>query len=131
MIFALRVCSELAPQVVIGLVFGVLEVVFAVRGGLPDVDDSPCDRFLGDDIHHPSMHEGHLALVRVLYYAIAIVTEGGVGAPEGAQDCGGGRDLVGLDCVGVSNFVDQAARWLGGRSETEQEVESLLTILSQ
>ena len=84
MIFALRICPELAPQVVIGLVFGVLEVVFAVRGGLPDIDDSSRYWFFGDEIHDPSMHEGYLALVRVLYYASTIVAKRGVGAPEWA-----------------------------------------------
>ena len=98
---------------------------------MPDVDDSPRDRFLGHDIHHPSVHEGYLALVRVLYDGVAILTEGGIGAPERAEDRGGGWDFVGLDGVGVGDFVDQSTGSLGRQSIPHIRIEGILTIPGQ
>jgi hypothetical protein len=84
MILAIRISPELPPQIIIRLILGILEIVFAVGAGLPDVDDDVGDALLGDQVGDGAVHEGDVALVRVLDDAAAQLAEGGVGAPEGA-----------------------------------------------
>ena len=106
---AVLVGNELAAQVVIRLV-GVLEVVLAVGGRLPDVEHSANDGLAGLHVLQHTVHVGDLALgVRVLDDAVAERTEWRIGRPEGAEnDIRGRRDtLVGGDFVG--DFVDQTA----------------------
>ena len=55
-VFAIRICSELAAQVIICLVFGVLEIVFAVRGRLPDIDDGIGNTLSGQQVGDFSVH---------------------------------------------------------------------------
>lgn len=86
-IFAVLVSLELAAQVVGGLVLRVLEVVFAVGAGLPDVEDGVGDGLAGQQVCDGAVHQGDAALgVGVLDDGGAIVTEGSVGRPEGTQD---------------------------------------------
>ncbi len=108
MILAIGISPELPPQVVIGLVLGILEVVFAVPGGLPDVDDDAGDALPGDEVRDGAVHEGDLAAVRVLNDASAELAEGGVGAPEGAEDGGGGGEDARFRGNLVGDFVDKA-----------------------
>jgi hypothetical protein len=83
-ILAILISPELPPQIIIRLILGVLEIVFAVGARLPDVDDDAGDALLGDEVGDGAVHEGDVALVRVLDDAAAQLAEGGVGAPEGA-----------------------------------------------
>lgn len=99
---ALLVRSELAAEVVLTLV-GVLEVILAVGGGLPDVKDRAGDGLAGLHVCQDTVHEGDLAVgVGVLDDAVAEIAEGSVGRPEGAKnDIGrGGQALVSDDLVG-------------------------------
>lgn len=105
---ALLVGAELAAQVVLGLV-GVLEVVLAVGGGLPDVEDGTLDGLASLHVPEDTVHEGDLAVrVGVLDDAVTELAEGSVGRPEGAEDdVGGGGDTVfGDDLVG--DLIDKA-----------------------
>lgn len=105
---ALLVGAELAAQVVLGLV-GVLEVVLAVGGSLPDVEDGALDGLAGLHVPEDTVHEGDLAVrVGVLDDAVAELAEGSVGGPEGTEDdVGGGGDTVfGDDLVG--DLIDKA-----------------------
>lgn len=86
-VFAVLVGPELAAQVVGALVLGVLEVVFAVGAGLPDVEDGVGDGLAGKQVCDGAVHQGDAALgVGVLDDGGAVLAEGGVGRPEGAQD---------------------------------------------
>ena len=108
MVLPVRIGLELAPQVVIDLVVGVLEVVLPIRGSLPDIDDRPRDRFLSHKIRDPPSHQRHLALVRALYDTTTGLPEGGIGAPEWTQYCRGGGDLIGFGGNFVFDFVDKS-----------------------
>lgn len=99
---ALLVRSELAAEVVLALV-GVLEVVLAVGGGLPDVEDCADDGLSSLHVGQDTVHEGDLTVgVGVLDDAVAEIAEGSVGRPEGPEnDVGGGsQTLVSDDFVG-------------------------------
>lgn len=86
-VFAVLVGLELAAQVVGALVLGVLEVVFAVGAGLPDVEDGVRDGLAGEQIRDGAVHQSNAAGgVGVLDDGAAVFAEGGVGRPEGAQD---------------------------------------------
>ena len=93
------ICPKLPAEVVVGLVGGILEVIFAVRRRLPDVDDSIGNGPLGYHVCDLAMHERDLSFVRTHYDAIAILAERGVGAPEWAEDCVGGGTLICLQGV--------------------------------
>jgi hypothetical protein len=108
MILAILISPELPPQIVIRLILGVLEIVFAVGARLPDVDDDAGDALLGGEVGDGAVHEGDVALVRVLDDAAAQLAEGGVGTPEGAQDGGGGGEDAGFGGDFVGDFVDEA-----------------------
>jgi len=104
---ALLVGPELATQVVFALV-GVLEVVLAVGGGLPNVEDSTLDRRAGLHVSEHTMHESDLSVgVRVLDNAVAEGAEGSIGRPEGTENDVGGRSdtLIGDNLVG--DLVDE------------------------
>jgi len=107
-VVAILVCAELAAQVVGLLDFRLLEVILAAGRGLPDVDDGVGDGLLGEDICHTAVHEGDLAVVGAADDGVAVVTEGGVGAPEGAEDGVGGGDVAGLEGHLVCYLVDQS-----------------------
>ena len=83
-VLALRVCAELATKVVIGLVFRILEVVFAVSRRLPDVEDSIGNRLLGKKVADGAVHESDLASRRntILNDATSELAERRVRAPE-------------------------------------------------
>lgn len=86
-VFAVLVGLELAAQIVGGLVLRVLEVVFAVGAGLPDVEDGAGDGLAGQQVGDGAVHQGDAAFgVGVLDDGAAVLAEGGVGRPEGAQD---------------------------------------------
>lgn len=101
---------EFPAQVVLGLVFGVEDVVFPVGGGLPHVEDGVGDGGRGLGVGDGAVEEGEFAVGRHVEHAgVAEGAEGGVGRPEGAEDGGGGgRDAF---CCGdlVVDFVDEAA----------------------
>lgn len=102
-VFAILVGLELSAQVVVALVRGILEVIFAVAARLPHVEGDIGDRVLGLEIAHDAVHVGDGALVGVLDDAVAQVSPWGVGAPEWSEDSCGGWDvvwLVDLDVVG-------------------------------
>ena len=86
-VLALLVAPELSTQVVGRLVVGILEVVLAVGRSLPDVDDSTGNGLLGVEVGDHAVHESDLAVGSgVLNDGAAVLTEGGIGRPEGAQD---------------------------------------------
>lgn len=107
-VLALLVAPELSAQVVGRLVVRVLEVVLAVGRGLPDVDDGAGDGLLGVEVGDDAVHEGDLAVGgRVLDDGAAVLAEGGVGGPEGAEDGGRGGLLARLVHVLVCDLVDE------------------------
>ena len=79
---------------------------------MPDIDHGSSDWFLRYKIQHPPPHQRHLALMGAHYDTVAIVAEGGIGAPEGAEDGRGGGDFVSLDRKLVFNLVDEPAKRL-------------------
>lgn len=94
MIGAVGPSAELAAQVVGFLVVWVLEVVLAVRGGLPDVEDGVGDASFCNCVGDPAPHQGDPAIVRAADDAIAQFAEGGVRAPEGPEDRGRGGYVI-------------------------------------
>lgn len=79
-VFAIRIRSELPTQVVISLVFWVLEIVFSVRGRLPDIDDGVGDSLAGEQVGDLTVHERGVAVgCGVLNDGAAELTEGCVG----------------------------------------------------
>ena len=110
MIIAIRIRSELPSQVIRGLVLRVLEIVFPVRGSLPDVNDCVGDSLAGQEIGHLAVHECGMSAGRgVLDDRAARLAERCVGRPEGSEDGGGGGvvAIFGHDFVG--DFIDESA----------------------
>lgn len=100
--------AELAAQVIGRLVVRVLEVVLPVGAGLPDIEDGVGDGLAGQQVGDGAVHQRHLAvLVGVLDDGIAVLAEGGVGRPEGAEDGGGGRVDVALSDDLVGDLIDK------------------------
>ena len=106
MILAIGISPELPSQIVIGLILWILEVVFPVRRCLPDVNDNSWDALLSDEVGNGAVHEGDMALVRVLDYAAAKLAERGVGRPEGAKDGGRRGEDAGFGGDFVGDFID-------------------------
>lgn len=86
---AVRIGTELAAEVVAGLVFGVVGIVFAVGAGLPHVKHGVGDALARLQVADDTVEEGELAVFRhVLDDASAKITEGSVGGPKGSEDGG-------------------------------------------
>lgn len=110
-VLSILVGAELAAQVIGGLVVRVLEVVLAVGAGLPDVKDGVGDGLAGEEVGDGAVHEADLAAGgRVLDDGGAVVAEGSVGGPKGAEDGGRGRVDVAFCDDFVGDFVNEAAR---------------------
>ena len=77
---------------------------------MPNVDYDAWDALLGDEVGNGAVHQGDLALMRILDYAAAEFAEGRVGAPEGAENGGGGGKDARFGGDFVSDFVNQAKR---------------------
>ena len=93
---------KLSTQVVIALVLRVLEIVLPIAARLPHVESHVGDGLLRDKVFDLAVHVGDGAFMRVLDDGVAELAPRGIGGPEGAEDCGGGRDVVsvfGLDVV--------------------------------
>ena len=108
-IFAILVRVKLPSQVVIGLIFRILKVIFSIRRGLPYIDDGSGNRLLRLEVRHASMHKSHFGLVRTVYYAGAVVAERGIRAPERPEYRRRGGRIVRLGHQLVCNLVDEPA----------------------
>lgn len=109
-VLAVLVGPELATEVVGCLTLGVLEVVLAVGGGLPDVDDGVGDGLLGLHVADDTVHQSNLSLVvGVLDDSLAIVAEGCVWRPEGAENGGGSRYFTRFGDDLVGDLIDETA----------------------
>lgn len=109
-VFAIGVRLEFSAEVIVGLVVWVLEVVFSVRGGLPEVEGCVGDGFVGLHVADDAVHVGYDSVFGlVLDDGVAEFSPGGVGGPEGSEDGGGGGDVVGVvDLDVVGDFGDEA-----------------------
>ena len=109
-VLALLVGLELAAEVVGGLVVGVLEVVLAVGGGLPDVEDGVGDGVAGNDVADDTVHLGHAAVGgdAILDDGAAVLTEGSIGGPEGAKNGRGSGLETLLDDDLVGDLINKA-----------------------
>lgn len=107
-VLSVRVRLELSAEVVVGLVVWVLEIVFSVRRGLPHVEGDVGDWLVGLHVADDTVHVGDdTALGLVLDDGFFELAPWGVGGPEGAEDGGGGGDVVGvvnLDEVGDFSY---------------------------
>ena len=112
-VLAVLVGAELAAEVVGGLVIRVLEVVLAVGRRLPDVEDGVGDGLAGDQVADDTVHETDAAVgSRVLDDGASVLTERGIGGPEGSENGGrcGVNASVRHDLVGY--FINEAEIWL-------------------
>jgi hypothetical protein len=103
------ICPKLPPEVIIGLVLRILEIVFPIRARLPDIHDCARDALFRGEVGDLAVHECDLSVVWVLDDAAAEVAEGGVGGPEGSEDGGGGWVAGGFSHVFVCDFIDESA----------------------
>lgn len=113
MVIAICISPEFSSQIVIRLVFWVLEIVFSVRRCLPDVNDGVGDSLAGEEINDFAVHQGGLTIgVWVLDDRASGLAEWGVGRPEGTEDRRGGwvDAVFGYELVG--NFVDESVNWI-------------------
>lgn len=74
---------KLPSQVMLDLV-RILLLVQPVRRCLPHLHSSAHKRLLGDEVHHPAVHEDHLSALDVIDDVVAVLAPHGVGAEEGA-----------------------------------------------
>lgn len=74
---------KLPSQVMLDLV-RILLFVQPVRRRLPHLHSSAHKRLLGDEVHHPAVHEHHLSVLDVIDDVVAVLAPLGVGAEEGA-----------------------------------------------
>lgn len=108
-VIAICICAEFSSQIVVRLVLGILEIVFAVRGRLPDVNNGIWNSLAGDQIDDFAVHQGGLTTgVWVLDDGAAELAEGSIGRPEGTEDGGGSwvDAVFGYEFVG--NFIDKS-----------------------
>jgi len=104
---ALLVGSELAAKVVLGL-SGVLEIVLAVGGGLPDIQNSAGNGGTGLHISENTVHISDLTVgLGVLNDGVTQSAERSIGRPEGTQNNVGGGGLALLSDDLVGNLIDQ------------------------
>ena len=107
-VVAILIGAKLAAQVVGALVVRVLKVVFAVGAGLPNVKDGAGDGLAGQQVGDGAVHLADAAAGGgILDDGGAIVAEGSIGGPKGAEDGGGGRVNVALCDDFVGDFVDE------------------------
>ena len=108
-VVAVLVSSKVPAEVELGLV-GVLLLVQAVGGALPDVDLCAGDGLVGCGVADNSVHVDHLAVVGLLHDDVGVVGGGrGVVAEEGAEDGGLGHLVGGAGDGLVGDFVDETA----------------------
>lgn len=108
-VLAILIRPELAAKVVGSLVLGVLKVVFAIGASLPDIKDSTRNGLAGQEIGDSSVHLADTTGgVRIHDDAAAVLTERGVGRPEGAEDGGGGGIDVALGNDLVCDLIHKA-----------------------
>ena len=110
-VFSVLIGSELSSQVVIGLVFRVLEIVFSVGRCLPDINDCIWNWLLGDQIGNSSVHQSSFSTFWywVLHDATAKWSEWGVGAPEWTENRGGCGGLARFGHDIVCNLIDNTS----------------------
>lgn len=83
----LGIRSKLAAQVVTGLVFRVKNVVFAVCGGLPHVENGIWDSLASVDVANRTVEVGELPIFgEFLNDRGTEIAEGSFGGPEGTED---------------------------------------------
>lgn len=103
--------AEFAAEVVLGLVLGVVGVVFAVGAGLPHIENGVGNTLASVDVADDTVEECELAILgHILDDAGAEVAEGSLGRPEGAENA---RGCGSLSCFGddlVVNLVDKPRR---------------------
>lgn len=88
-VLSVLIGSEFSSQVVGGLVVWVLEVVFAVGAGLPNVEHGSRNGLSSEKICNRAVHESNLTTRSwVLDDGAAVVAEGGIGRPEGSKNGG-------------------------------------------
>ena len=112
---AVLVGSELASEVVAGLVFGVKDVILAVGACLPHVEDCAWNALAGLDINDLAVEDCLLSVLgHVLDHAAAKLAERCLRGPEGPENsrgCGGkavgGDDLV-VDLVNETVAIGSA-----------------------
>ena len=108
-VFSVLVGSELSSQVIGGLVFWVLEVVFAVGACLPNIEHSSGNGLSSEKICNSAVHKSNLATGSwVLDNGAAVVPERGIGRPEGSKDGGGGRIYIAFGDNLVCDFINKA-----------------------
>lgn len=66
MISALGIGAKFAPEIVFGLIFRILEIVFAIARCLPDIHYCVGDWFLRNHVAHSAVHQRDFAQVRIL-----------------------------------------------------------------
>lgn len=104
---SLGIRHKLSAKIVLGLL-RVLEVIFPVGGGLPDIEHGAFNRLAGFHVRDDSMHVGYFAIrVGVLDDGVTQLAEGSVGRPKRPENDIGGRrhSFFGDDFIG--NLVDQ------------------------
>ena len=88
-VLSVLIGSEFSSQVVGGVVVWVLEVVFAVGAGLPNVEHGSRNGLSSEKICNRAVHESNLTTRSwVLDDGAAVVAEGGIGRPEGSKNGG-------------------------------------------
>lgn len=109
-VLTLLVGTELATEVVGGLVLRILEVVLAVGRRLPDVENGAGDGLAGGDVTDHTVHLGDAAVGgnAILDDAATELTERSVGRPKGAENGRGGRVDLAISDNLVGNLVDEA-----------------------
>jgi hypothetical protein len=108
---AVLVGAELSAKVVARLVLWVVGVVFTVGASLPHVENGIGDALACVNVADNAVEECELAILgHVLDNAGAVVAEGGLGRPEGAEDAGGCGSLAAIGDDLVVDLVDEAGR---------------------
>jgi hypothetical protein len=144
-VFPVFVGTELAPEIVVRLVVWVLplvlvfaaepipstetylEIIFAIRRGLPDVENGSWDALAGGEVGDGAVHPADpTALAGVLDYGGAEIAERRVWRPEGPENRGRGRVDIALGNDFVGDFVHQAIWRNGNRPGSATFVSYLL-----
>lgn len=109
-VLAILVGPELSTEVVVLLVGLVLEVVLAVGGCLPEVDDSVADWLLGDHVLDNTVHVGDgTAWSWAHDDGVTKVPEWGIWRPEWTENGGRGWRVTSLRDLVVCDLSDEAA----------------------
>jgi hypothetical protein len=95
------------------LVVGILEIVFAICGSFPNINNCIGNTLLCGEIDDFAVHQSNLTARRFVDYdALTIFAEGSMWRPEGAENGRTGGDVSRFVGMFMSDFINESSKEL-------------------